>query len=52
MKYRVTYTQTSFHEEWVDANSFDEAQDQWEKQGLDADLFFIEDESGQQVFFD
>ena len=31
---------------------FDEAQAKWENEGLDAELFFIEDEEGNQIVFD
>lgn len=52
MKYRVVYTQTTVGEMVVDAESVDEAQKKYEDIGLDADLFFIEDEKGCQVIFD
>lgn len=52
MKYRVVYTQTAVNEIEVEAESFDEAQKKYEDIGLDAELFFIEDEKGCQVIFD
>lgn len=52
MKYRVVYTITTVKEIEVDADSVDEAQALWENDGYDGDLFFIEDESGNQVIYD
>ena len=52
MKYRVVYTKTVVDEEFIDAGSFDEAQKWFDNQGLDAELFFIEDESGKQIIYD
>ena len=52
MIYRVVYTQTAFNEIAIDAASFDDAQKKYEELGMDADLFFIEDENGEQIIFD
>ena len=52
MKYRVAYTKTVVDEEFVDAESFEDAQKWFDDQGMDAELFFIEDENGEQVIFD
>ena len=51
-KYRVAYTVTKVEEETIEAKDFDEAQAKWENEGLDAELFFIEDEEGNQIVFD
>lgn len=51
-KFRVAYTKTIVVEECIDAETFDEAQAKWEDEGLDAELFFIEDENGQQIIYD
>ncbi len=51
-KYRVAYTVTKVEEETIEAKDFDEAQAKWENEGLDAELFFIEDEKGNQIVFD
>lgn len=51
MKYRVVYTKTVTDEYTVEAESFDEAQKTFDDAGIDAELFFIEDESGAQVIF-
>lgn len=50
-KYRVVYTVTKIKEEIVNARDIDEAQAKWENEGLDAELFFIEDEYGNQIVF-
>jgi len=52
MKYRVVYTITTVKEIDVDAASVDEAQAMWEDEGYDGELFFIEDENGNQVIYD
>ena len=52
MKYRVTFIRSIVDEEIIDAKSVDEAQKKWEDEGIDAELFFIEDEDGNQVIFD
>lgn len=52
MKYRVVYTVTAVKEIEVDADSVDEAQALWENDGYDGELFFIEDEEGNQVIYD
>lgn len=49
--YRVVYIKSVVSEEWIDADSVDEAKDIWEARGLDGDLFFIEDEEGHQVIY-
>lgn len=51
-KFRVAYTITKVEEEMIEAKDFDEAQAKWENEGLDAELFFIEDEKGHQIVFD
>ena len=51
-KYRVAYTFVKVEEEFIDAESFDDARNKWEEEGLDAELFFIEDENGEQIIFD
>ncbi len=51
-KFRVVYTVTKVEEKEIEAKDFDEAQKKWEAEGMDADLFFIEDENGQQIVFD
>lgn len=51
-KFRVAYTVTKVEEEMIEAKDFDEAQAKWENEGLDAELFFIEDEEGHQIVFD
>ena len=50
--YRVVYIRTVVEEEWIDAASVDEAQKKWEAEGHDAELFFIEDEDGNQIIYD
>ena len=52
MIYRVAFIRSVVDEEFIEARSVDDAQKQWEDKGYDADLFFIEDESGNQVIFD
>jgi len=52
MKYRVVYTRTIVKEIEVDAASVDEAEELWENRGYDGELFFIEDENGNQVIYD
>lgn len=52
MRYRVCYIRSVVNEEYIEASSVDEAKKNWEEEGLDADLFFIEDENGHQVIFD
>ena len=51
-KYRVVYTVSRCNEETIEANSFEDAQKKWEDEGLDGELFFIEDENGDQIIFD
>ena len=51
-KYRVAYTYTNYDEDYIDADSFEEAKEKWEDEGYDAELFFIEDENGDQVIYD
>lgn len=52
MKYRVAYTYNKYGEDEIEANSIDEAKAKWEDIGYDAELFFIEDEEGNQVIYD
>ena len=51
-KYRVAWTVTKVEEDNIEAESIDDARQKWEAMGLDAELFFIEDEEGNQVIFD
>ena len=51
-KYRVVWTVTEVEEEFVDAESMDDAQNKWEEMGVDGELFFIEDEDGNQMIYD
>lgn len=50
-KYRVVYTYTKCGEDQIDAESFDDAKEKWENCGYDAELFFIEDEEGNQIIY-
>ncbi len=50
--YRVVYIKSVASEEWIEAESVDEARDIWEAEGHDGDLFFIEDDEGNQVIYD
>lgn len=52
MKYRVAWIYTKFVEDYIEADSVDDAKEKWEELGLDADLFFIEDEEGVQTIYD
>ena len=52
MNYRVVWTETVVSEEFIDANSVDEAKEKWEREGYDGELFFIEDEEGDQIIYD
>ena len=51
-KYRVAYTYIKYGEEMIEADSIEEAKEKFDEQGYDAELFFIEDTNGDQVFFD
>lgn len=51
-KFRVVYTVTKVEEETIEAKDFDEAEARWNDEGYDAELFFIEDEEGNQIIFD
>lgn len=58
MKYRVAWTVTEVREEIIEANSEDEAREEWESrmesvESIDAcpELFFIEDEDGNQTIY-
>ena len=51
-KFRVAYTITKVEEEFIEAKDFDDAQRKWEDEGIDAELFFIENEKGEQIVFD
>lgn len=51
-KFRVVYTRLIVNEKFIEAKDFDDAQEKWESEGLDADLFFIEDDNGNQIVFD
>lgn len=50
-KYRVVYTYTECAEDWIDAESFDDAEKKWDSMGYGAELFFIEDENGDQMIY-
>ena len=52
MQYEVVYTKTIVDEMTITANSFDEAKKEWEELGLDADLFLIRDETGDEIIYD
>ena len=52
MKFKVVYDVTKFEEETIEAESFDEAESAWLEQGLDARLFYIEDENGEKIIYD
>ena len=52
MNYRVVWMKTTVSEEQIEANSIDEAKEKWERLGCDGELFFIEDEEGDQVVYD
>ena len=51
MKWRVVYTKTIVDEEWIEAATEDEARAKWEKEAGDEELFFIEDENGNQTIY-
>ena len=55
MKYRVVWTITDVREEIIEANSEDEAREEWESEcgswDCDRELFFIEDEDGNQTIY-
>ena len=51
-RYRIAYTVTKVEYDFVEAQSLDDARELWEAKGLDADLFYIEDEDGHQVVYD
>lgn len=51
-EFRVVWTETKVREETIIADTLDDAREKWEEWGLDAELFFIEDEEGNQVIFD
>jgi len=51
MRYRVVWTVTEVEEDWIDAASEDEARMAWLNGGTDGELFFIEDEQGNQTIY-
>ena len=51
MKFRVVYTITKVEEVQVTAESFDDAKSQFEDIGVDGELFFIENEDGEQIVY-
>ena len=53
MKYRMVWIVQEVREETIEANSEDEAREQWMNEfGRDDDeLFFIEDEDGNQTIY-
>lgn len=51
MKYRIVYTYVKYEDDIIEADNASEAKVKWENEGYDADLFYIEDEEGKQVFF-
>jgi len=52
MKFKVVYDVTQIEEEVVEAESFDAAESAWLDRGLDARLYFIENENGETVYYD
>ena len=52
MTYRVVWTVTSVEQRVIEADSESDARSAWEKCGYDGELFFIEDEHGNQTFYD
>ena len=53
MKYKVVWIIHDVREETIEANSEDEAMEQWRSEAWhdDDDLFFIEDENGNQTIY-
>ena len=53
MQYRVVWTITDVREEIIEADSEDEAREQWMTECWhdDDELFFIEDEQGNQTIY-
>ena len=49
--YKVAYIIQKYEETTITAENVDEAKAKWEEEGIDADLFFIEDKAGNQTFF-
>ena len=50
-QFRVVYTKTVVDEEWIEAATEDEAKAKWESEAGDEELFFIEDENGNQTVY-
>ena len=52
MIYRVVYIVSDCREEYIEADSVDEAKSKWENEPNDGgELFFIESENGDQVVY-
>ena len=51
-KFRVAWTIHKYGEAEIDVESFEKAQEWFENSNIDGDLFFIEDENGEQVIYD
>ncbi len=51
-EFRVVYTRTVVNELFYEAESIEDARSQWEADGYDGELFFIENEAGEQVIYD
>lgn len=51
MEYKVVYIVSECKEQTVEADSFDEALSKWTDQGVDGELFFIEEPDGTQTIF-
>lgn len=55
MQYRVVWTITDVREEIIEADSEDAAREEWESEvgswDCDRELFFIEDEDGNQTIY-
>lgn len=55
MTFRVVWTVTDVKEEWIEAESEDDAREEWESEcgswDSDRSLFFIEDEDGNQTIY-
>ena len=50
-KYRVVWTVTEVEYEFIEADDMDQAQAKWEDMDVDGELFFIEDEDGNQMIY-
>lgn len=52
MKFKVIYDVTKVEEEILEAGSFDEAESIWLDRGMDARLYSISDENGNEKIYD